>query len=363
MAFAPQHVNPAPLSAGLGTRLFNGPQTVGRGPIFWTTAAAVAAAALVFPLFSDPYQVSNVAYFLTWVFMALGLSLMWGYAGIMSFGQTLFFGLAGYCYGVVSINLGADFGLTFVALVCALALAALAALVLGYFMFYGNLGGIFVGIVTLAVTLALAAFLNQTGGPRWIIGRARLNGYNGMGGMPPLTLPWFDGPVTLEGTSFYYLLLALVVATYLGLRVLVNSRIGNVFVAIRENPERAEMLGYDTRWYQLLAFLIGSTLAGVSGVFYVAWGQFITPATMALPAAAIPTIWVAVSGRQDLTATLLGTIAMLYVSQYLALYSLQYALVVLGALLVIVTLFAPLGLVLGVQHLFRELATRLSRQR
>jgi branched-chain amino acid transport system permease protein len=363
MAFAPQQLNPVPVSAGLSTRLLNGPQTVGRGPVFWTAAAGVTAIALLFPLFSDSYQVSNVAYFLTWVFMALGLSLMWGYAGIMSFGQTLFFGLAGYCYGVLSINLGTDYGLTFVALVGALALAALAAAVLGYFMFYGNLGGIFVGIITLAVTLALAAFLNQTGGPKWVIGRARLNGYNGMGGMPSLTLPWFDGPVAIEGTLLYYLLVILVVAAYLGLRLLVNSRIGNVFVAIRENPERAQMLGYDIRWYQLLAFLIGSTLAGVSGVFYVAWGQFITPATMALPAAAIPTIWVAVSGRQDLTATLLGTIVMLYVSQYLALYSLQYALVVLGALLVIVTLFAPLGLVIGTQQLFRSLFVRTAAER
>jgi branched-chain amino acid transport system permease protein len=342
-------------------RLLNGPQAVGRGPAFWSAAACLGALALLFPFLVDSYHVGNVSYFLTWVFMALGLSLMWGYAGIMSFGQTLFFGLAGYGYGVLSINFGTDHGLTLVALLGAIALAAVVAGFLGYFMFYGNLGGIFVGIVTLAVTLAVAAFLNQTGGPKWIIGRARLNGYNGMGGIKPLTIPWFDGPITIEGTTLYYLLLVLVVVAYLGLRLLVNSRIGNVLVAIRENPERTEMLGYDTRWYQLLAFLIGSTLAGVSGVFYVAWGQFITPATMALPAAAIPTIWVAVSGRQDLTATLIGTMIMLYVSQFLALYSLQYALVVLGTLLVTVTLFAPQGLVIGVAQAVRWLFLRTGR--
>lgn len=363
MAFAPQQLNVAPMRRGGAMRLLNGSQAVGRGPVFWTAAACLGAIALLFPFFSDSYQVGNISYFLTWVFMALGLSLMWGYAGIMSFGQTLFFGLAGYGYGVLSINLGTDHGLTLVALAGAIALAAFVALVLGYFMFYGNLGGIFVGIVTLAVTLALAAFLNQTGGPKWVIGRARLNGYNGMGSIKQLTVPWFDGPVAIDGIYLYYLLVVLVVAAYLGLRLLVNSRIGNVFVAIRENPERTEMLGYDTRWYQLLAFLIGSTLAGVSGVFYVAWGQFITPATMALPAAAIPTIWVAVSGRQDLTATLIGTMIMLYVSQYLALYSLQYALVVLGTLLVTVTLFLPQGLVIGVFQAFHRLFARTGRAR
>jgi branched-chain amino acid transport system permease protein len=184
-----------------------------------------------------------------------------------------------------------------------------------------------------------------------------------MGGMPPLTLSWSDRSIAIEGAYLYYLLLILVVAAYFALRLLVNSRTGNVFVAIRENPERAEMLGYDTRWYRLLAFVIGSTLAGGSGVFYVAWGQFITPATMALPAAAIPTIWVAVSGRQDLTATLVGTLVMLYVSQFLALYSLQYALVVLGALLVAVTLFAPAGLVIGVQQFFRGIFAQIASRR
>ena len=363
MAFAPQQLNAIPMDRDIATRLLNGSQALGRGPAFWTAAASIAAIAMLLPLFSDRYQIDNISYFLTWVFMALGLSLMWGYAGIMSFGQTLFFGMAGYSYGVLATILGADYGLTFIALAGALSVAALVALFLGYFMFYGNLGGIFVGIVTLAVTLALAAFLNQTGGPRWVIGSARLNGYNGMGGMPPLTIPWLDRSIEIEGTLLYYLLILLVITTYLFLRLLVNSRIGNVFVAIRENPERAEMLGYDTRWYRLLAFLIGSTLAGVSGVFYVTWGQFITPATMALPAAAIPTIWVAVSGRHDLTATLIGTVVMLYISQYLALYSLQYALVVLGALLVAVTLFAPSGLVIGFWQLFHNLFARMVKER
>jgi branched-chain amino acid transport system permease protein len=356
MVAAAQHLSRHRSRLGAALRLLNGPQTLGRGRAFWTAVALGVAAALAFPLVADSYQVGSGAFFLSWVFMALGLSLMWGHAGIMSFGQTAFFGLAGYGYGVLSINLGTEHGLTFVALLGAVAVAGLAALVLGYFMFYGGLGGVFVGIVTLAVTLALATFLNQTAGPQWTIGAARLNGYNGMGGMPPLSLPWFAGTLPIEGASFYYFEVVLAVAAYLGLRLLANSRTGNVFVAIRENPERAEMLGYDTRWYQLLAFVIGSALAGVSGALFVAWGQFITPATMALPAAAMPTIWVAVSGRQDLTATLVGTLLLLYISEALALYSRQYALVLLGALLLGATLFAPSGLLIGVVQGVRRLA-------
>ena len=103
-------------------------------------------------------------------------------------------------------------------------------------------------------------------------------------------------------------MLGLLVVVYLALRMLVNSRFGNVLVAMRENPERATMLGYDIRRYQLGAFVIGSALAGLSGVLYTAWGQYITPSSMGITAAALPIVWVAVGGRSDLTATLVGTL-------------------------------------------------------
>ena len=77
---------------------------------------AVLAAALVYPVFADSYDVGNFAYFLIWVFMALGLCLMWGYGGMLSFGQTFFFGISGYAYGVLAINMGGG-GMTIVALV------------------------------------------------------------------------------------------------------------------------------------------------------------------------------------------------------------------------------------------------------
>ena len=143
-------------------------------------------------------------------------------------------------------------------------------------------------------------------------------------------------------------MLVLLVLCYLGLRILVNSRFGNVLVAIRENPERAEMLGYDVRRYQLVAFVIGSTLAGLSGVLYTAWGQYITPAAMALPAAAMPIIWVAVGGRKDLTATLIGTLFVLWLFQTLIVISQQYALIVMGALLLVTILFMPGGYIVWV---------------
>jgi len=339
-------------------KLLEGPQTLGRGPLFWGTAGLVLLVAIAYPLLTDGYTVGNTVYFFTWSFMALGLCLIWGYGGTLSFGQTAFFGLSGYAYGVLTLNFGAAYGFTLIALLASLASTAVFAAVLGYFLYFGRISGVFLGIVTLSVTLVFERFMAQTAGPEWHIGVARLNGFNGMSGMPPLTLPWFGGNIVLfPDIGLYYFVLALLVLTYLGLRILVNSKFGNVLVAIRENPERAEMLGYDVRKYQLVAFVIGAVLAGLSGTLYTAWGQYITPSSMSITAAAFPLVWVAVGGRGDVTATLIGTLAVLAAFQALTIYGSQYALVVMGLLLVATVLVAPEGLIVTAA----KLAGRLGR--
>jgi urea transport system permease protein len=334
-------------------RRLEGPQTLGRGPLFWLGAAVVLAGAIGYPLVVDSYTVGNTVYFYNWAFMALGLCLIWGYGGALSFGQTAFFGIAGYAYGVITINTGADYGLTLWATAAAVAISAAAAAVLGYFLFFGRIGGVFLGIVTLAVTLVLERFMAQTAGPEWHIGKARLNGFNGMSAMPNLTIPWpGDDPLVLApDLPLYYVVLGLLVFVYLGLRMLVNSSFGNVVVAIRENPERATMLGYDVRKYQLAVFVIGSALAGFSGVLYTTWGQYITPSSMGLTAASLPIVWVAVGGRSDLTTTLIGTLVLIGGFQALTVYGSQYALVVMGLALVLTVLFAPQGLIFAVSRL------------
>ena len=352
-----------PLILRIAARL-EGPQTLGRGPKFWAGAALVLALATAYPLLQDAYTVGNTVYFFNWAFMALGLCLIWGYGGALSFGQTAFFGIAGYAYGIITLDLGSDYGLTLWALLAAVALSALSAAVLGYFLFFGRIGGVFLGIVTLAVTLVLERFMAQTAGPEWHVGTARLNGFNGMNGMPPLTIPWPGGdPIVLApDIPLYYVVLGLLVATYLALRILVNSSFGNVLVAIRENPHRATMLGYDVRKYQLAAFVIGSALAGLSGVLYTSWGQYITPSSMGLTAASLPIVWVAVGGRSDLTTTLLGTILLIGGFQLLTVYGSQYALVAMGVLLVLTVLLAPEGLITALAMLPRRLLRRRGRE-
>jgi branched-chain amino acid transport system permease protein len=110
------------------------------------------------------------------------------------------------------------------------------------------------------------------------------------------------------------------------------------------------------RRYQLLGFVLGGALAGLSGVLYTAWGQYITPSSMGITAAALPVIWVAFGGRKDVTATLIGTLVMIFLYQWLTIYGSQYAIVVMGVILVLTVLFAPEGIVLS---LMRGLSARL----
>ena len=141
----------------------------------------------------------------------------------------------------------------------------------------------------------------------WI---ARCLDQPGMSAMPPLTIPWFGEPIVLfADVGLYYVVLGMLVVVYLGLRILMNSAFGNVIVAIRENPERAEMLGYDIRRYQLITFVIGAALAGLSGVLYTAWGQYITPSSMGMTAAALPLLGRAVPRASTTTPPGFGATA------------------------------------------------------
>src|SRR6201995_2620146 len=197
-------------------RLLDGSQTLGRGWTFWSCFLVVLAAALIYPVFADSYDVGNFSYFLIWIFMALGLCLMWGYGGMLSFGQTFFFGIAGYGYGVLAINMGGG-SATIAALVLSVVVAMVAAGILGYFMIWGGMSCIFFGIVTLSATVVLAFFLGQTAGPEWHICPARLNGFNGMKVMDPLAI----GDYFIEGAALYYVMVVLIVVVYIALRMLV----------------------------------------------------------------------------------------------------------------------------------------------
>jgi branched-chain amino acid transport system permease protein len=282
-----------------------------------------------------------VSYYLLNIPLGLGMALLWGYCGVLSFGHVAYFGIAGYLYGIIAGNMSGHPLGPITGVVGGLAGCALVAAVFGYFVFYARVQKWIIPILTLVLTLLLETFLGQTAGYQWRVGTVLLGGYNGMTG-----IPWFQfGGFVFEGYSFYYLCLVLVIICYFGLRMFMNSRHGRVTIAIREDELRTEMLGYDIRLRQVTIFVLSAMLAGLSGLLYVQWGNYITPSQVGLLQAALPVIWAAVGGRTSFLAVMIATFVLNWLTYTLSSQGNQYAMVIIGALLVVTMMFFPRGIV------------------
>ena len=304
---------------------------------------------LVIPLLFDSFYVNNISYFILWTFISLGLALIWGMGGILSFGQTAFFGLAGYSFAIISINFADAFAVGVWAPIIALFITAIFGAIVGYFLFYGGIYDVFIGIVTLAITLVLETFMAQTAGPEWTIGNARLNGFNGMQGMPTIGFKINENKFLLQGLSQYYFMVFLLIFLLWILYKIKKSNFGLILLASKEDRIRAESLGHNVKKIQMIAFSLAALFAGVSGILYTNWGGYITPSSMGLVAAAMPVVWVAASGKNDFFSVFLGCILLVYISQTLAVNGAQYAIILMGFILVIVTRYFPEGIILMIK--------------
>ena len=302
----------------------------------------------VIPFFLDSYYLNNISYFMCWSFISLGLAVIWGIGGVLSFGQTAFFGLAGYSFSVISINFLGTTGVGIWSPILALLITGLFGLIVGYFLFYGGIYDVFIGIVTLAITLVFETFMQQTAGPEYAIGEARLNGFNGMQGMPTIGFQDLKFGL-LEGVTQYYFILLVAAIILYCLYKFKNSKTGLIFSATKENRDRVASLGHNVQRVQLIAFVIASMLAGLSGILYTNWGGYITPSSMGLVSAALPVVWVAASGKKDFLSVFVGTIFLVWLSQTLAINGAQFAIIAMGLILVIATLFFPDGIILMIK--------------
>lgn len=338
-----------------------GPNTFGNSLPFWGVFAVAVLALAVFPMTTDPFTIQTTTQYFALAFLALSLCVVWGYCGVLSFGQVAFFGIAAYSFGVIGINFGSAAGIT-AAVVGAVVVGTLFAFALGYFMFYGGVRDVYVTIITLVVALVLNTFAAQTAGSEWAIGEARLGGFNGMTGIPDLTFGVGATSIALETVTLYYFLLAALVATYLGLRVLVNSNFGLMMVAIREDESRTATFGYNVPFIKLVVFTIGGALAAAGGVFYASWGNFVDPTVFGIAFAALPVVWVSIGGRESL----LGAIGATFVIERLRTdlsggigpLAPEWAQVIVGGLLLAVIIFMPAGVVPTLDELKDKLLAR-----
>jgi branched-chain amino acid transport system permease protein len=239
-------------------------------------------------------------------------------------------------------------------------------------MFYGRISDVYLGVITLTVTLILFNSVNSTAGPEFHIGAARLGGFNGIPGIPPLNVP-FNESAVIDLQGMFYLATGALLLTYFGLRLLLASQFGRIIVGIRENERRAELLGYDPRAYKLATFTIGGALAGFAGCLFANWGNFVSPTIFGLAQSAQIIIWVIVGGRGTLIGPVIGCIGIQWLSAALGanqpsggsdLWSKIFANapLILGVILIAFVLLVPKGLVPTLSDLGQVLL-RARRQR
>jgi len=313
------------------------------------------AAIVVVPHTVELFTLVDVAVFCILAILALSLAFVWGFGGILSFGQSAFFGLGGYAYALAIAN----FGESTVPILLGIAVPILFAVLLGYFMFYGRISDVYLAVITLTVSLIFYHLINSTSGPEYMIGRARLGGHNGIPGIAPINVPG-NPAAQIDHAETFQIALAAVLLVYFGLRAVLASQFGRVLVAIRENEMRAELLGYDARRYKLAAFALGAGIAGLAGVLYASWGSFIGPSVFGIGFAAQVIIWIMVGGVGTLGGAVIGTVLIQYLSTWLGETKVADTNLVLGAVFIVFVLLVPSGLVPTARKLL--LARRRARR-
>jgi len=339
----------------------------------WLALAAFAAATLVLvpvshlafpagsPLRVSDYAVTLGGKILCYTVVAVAMDLAWGYAGILSLGHGLFFALGGYAFGMHLMRsigrdgvyqsdlpdfmvfldwkklpwywAGTEHFLWAVALV--LVVPALLAWMFGLFAFRSRIRGVYLSIITQALTYAamLLFFRNETG----------FGGNNGFTDFKRI----LGQPITAPSTRIaLFMLSALLLALSLVLgRWLVTSRYGRVLAAIRDAESRTMFLGYDPVPYKLFVWTLSAMLCAVAGALYVPQVGIINPSEMSPGNSIEIAIWVAVGGRGTLVGPVVGAALVNLAKSWLTVAFPEFWLFFLGLLFILVTLLLPDGVV------------------
>lgn len=316
------------------------------GRLRWGWFITLALVLLLLPLVSETNTPTLLA---IWSLFALSLGLMWGYAGILSFGHAAYFGLGAYTYAITAMNTGESTG----ALLLAILLPAFVAAVIGAMMFYGRISDVYMGVITLVFALILAKFMGATAGDAYHIGNARLGGFNGIPAFPILNVPG-DTSITLYGTALYYVVVVCLLGCYLLARWVLSSAFGRVLLGIRENEARTELLGYNAPAYKTAIFSLTAAMAGLAGCLFANWAEIVTPTLFGLGQSVEVIIWVVAGGLGTLIGPMLGALLLGLLKLLLGQQTLIDNSLVLGAILILVVLVLPRGLVPSLMHWRRK---------
>jgi branched-chain amino acid transport system permease protein len=291
--------------------------------------ALLAVSGLVLlPAVLTSYQLGLLTKMLIFALFAMSLNLILGYAGLPSLGHAAYFGMGAYTVGLLALRVVDNFWLNFGAGI--LAAAATAAL-------FGLLALRAHGSYLLMITLALAQVA-------WGIAFGWRSFTGGDDGLPGIPRPGAGLPLSLaDGVRFYYFVLLVSAAVTAGLWVIIRSPFGRALVGIRESERRMEVLGYDTWRYKYVAFVIAGLVAGIAGNLFVYFNGFVSPAYLSIVFSATALIMVILGGAGTLLGPALGSAVIIFLENVISAYTERW-LLVLGTIYVMLTLFAPDGL-------------------
>ena len=325
------------------------------------------------PFHVPDFAISLIGKYLCFALLALALDLIWGFAGVLSLGHGAFFALGGYCMGMHLMRQIGERGvyghptlpdfMVFLdweelpwywfgfdsfgfAMLMVVLVPGLLALVFGWLAFRSRISGVYLSIITQAMTFALmlAFFRNEMG----------FGGNNGLTDFKDIlgfTIQSQDTRVGLMVASALALAFGLLVCCFV-----VTSKLGRVLVAVRDAESRVRFLGYSVTHAKLLVFVLSAVLAGIAGALYVPQVGIINPGEFS-PANSIEVaVWVAVGGRGTLVGPILGAVSVNAAESYFTGFAPDLWLFFLGGLFIAVTLFLPKG-ILG---LLRAIRDRLS---
>ncbi|MFO1319663.1 MAG: branched-chain amino acid ABC transporter permease [Burkholderiales bacterium] len=286
------------------------------------------------PVWLDDWHALQLAQLFAYGIFAMGLSFLWGQAGLLCFGQAIFFGIG--AYAMTLTTQGRIPGLpdgTLFGLLAAVMLSTVAAAVAGLLLFKGRgVGGAYFSIVTLA-----SAVIAERAASHWPL----LGGFNGLMNVPPLR--WPDGRELVDTLPVYYVLLSAAVAVFALLLTLERSPFGTGLRAIRDNEQRSRFLGIDVFRYKTACLMVSAAVSGLAGALFVTQFGFVSPALIGLPLSTEVLIWTALGGREVLLAAFAGALLVRSVEGALSDALGNTWILALGLLFVLVVVLFPRG--------------------
>ncbi len=308
-------------------------EAAGRKPALPIIELAVLAIFAVLPLFLADYLTVFFTRVLILSLLAISFDLVWGYAGILSFGQALFYGTAAYSVALIARDLGAT------EIFIVLPAALLVGLVLSYLM------GCFLLLGRRPPSVIFVALGTLTGGyaaDRLARGWYYLGGQNGIPSIPQMTLGSYAFD---QGPVYYYLSLAILIALYLVCRFLVRSQFGLALAGIREQEARIGFLGYKVQHIKTIVFSLAGAIAGLAGGLYAFHEGFVWPNMLGVILSTQVVLYTLFGGVGTLIGAVIGVIGIEVLSYVLADNYQQIWPIILGLLLLVVILLRPTGLI------------------